>query len=383
MVGKMRKIAILTLYYENFNYGGVLQAYALQKVIENMGFDTKQISYAMESGIEGWNSVKWKMRKKIARIYHYIRYGTWMEKFEQRREKISIFSHKIPHTKVVTVSDIGNLSNDFDCFVCGSDQIWNPIGWQPTFFLDFLLEGKPHFSYAASVARDRLTKQQLEYMRKYLIKFDAISVREDNTTDILNENYKDLNVYTMPDPVILLSRKQWEAIVKTFPIKEKYIFAYFLGNDTTNREKAIRYAERHKLKIIFVSYINKDDYIWETNNKDSLAHVMGIEDFVSGIANAELVLTDSFHGAVFSSIFNIPFYVMSRFKKNDQLSMNSRLVTLLTDLGIPNRNCDDIEKNENYKWKKEEIDSINYNLSRLRNKGIDFLQSTFNKLHLT
>lgn len=378
----MRKIAILTLYYKNFNYGGILQSYALQKVIENMGFDAKQISYVMESNIEGWNSVKWKMRKKIARIYHYIRYGNWMKKFEQRREKISNFSRKIPHTAVVTVSDIGNLSNDFDCFVCGSDQIWNPIGWQPTFFWDFLPEDKPRFSYAASVARDKLTKQQLEFMRKYLIKFNVISVRENNTTEMLNKNYKDLNVYTMPDPVILLSRKQWEAVVKTFPIKEKYILAYFLGNDITNRDKAIRYAGRHKLKIIFVSYINKNDYIWEKNNKDSLAPVMGIEDFVSGIANAELVLTDSFHGAVFSSIFNIPFYVMSRFKKNDQLSMNSRLETLLNDLGIPNRNCDDIEKHENYKWKKEEIDSINCNLSRLRSKGISFLESTFTKLHL-
>lgn len=373
----MNKIAILTLYYNNFNYGGVLQAYALQKKIEELGFSAKQISYRIETGITDWKPINWEIRKCLSKVYYYIKFKNWMKQFENRRKKIISFAEKIPHTEIVKASNINKLSKEYDCFICGSDQIWNPIGWQSVFFFDFLPKNKPRFSYAASVARDSLSEQQLEYMRKYLSKFSTISVRESNTADILNNRYSDLNVCVMPDPVILLTKEQWKAIMVKPLIDEKYILAYFLGHDEMNREKAIQYAESHKLKIFFVSHIDKKDYIWEKKHRKSLAPIMGIEEFISSIANAEMVLTDSFHGAVFSSIFNIPFYVMSRFKKDDQLSMNSRVISLLKELGIPERNCDDIGKVYDYKWKEEEVKNINFNLERLRKKGIDFLQSTF------
>lgn len=366
-------IAILTLYYHNYNYGGLLQAYALQKAITKLGYQAKQISYLLESGYDGWNSIKASMKKPMAHLYHRAKYGKWFDQYMVRQKKFEAFAETIPHTEVVTAQTISKLNDQYDCFICGSDQIWNPIGWQPTLFFDFLSDDKKRISYAASIARDNLTEEEYAFMKPYLDKFSAISVREKKSADMLNRKFQKLNVQVVPDPVFLLEKDEWANLIfKSKENDESYIFAYFLGENEENRQKAIQYATNQKLKIRFASYLDYAQSEWDKKHSELLVPPMGVEEFLQNIANAELVLTDSFHAAAFSSILKTPFYALPRFKVNDKTSMNSRILNLVQELEIPERYTDKLDTK--YEWREGELKNIEYNLQRMKKCGLKYLQ---------
>lgn len=374
----MNKIAILTLYYKNYNYGGLLQAYALQKAVDHCGFQSKQISYILDSGYQNWNPIKYTVKKPLINLIRYVKYGKWQYTFEKRNKKLSDFADCIPHTKAVSAKKISKLSAEFDGFICGSDQIWNPIGWQPTFFLNFLPKSKKKVAYAASIARDFLTEDELKFMKQYLVGYSAISVREHNTADILNHYFSDFKIETMPDPVFLLDRSDWNNIKGLNMCEQPYIFAYFLGSGLDNREKAIQYAKESGLRLYIASHLDVESYCWEISHENKYMITPGIQEFLSAISNADLVLTDSFHAAAFSSIFRTPFYALPRFQVSDSNSMNSRLINLVNDLGIQDRYKECITAGEGYCWNQEELFNLENNLKRLREKGMRFLSNALN-----
>jgi len=355
-----------------------LQAYALQKAIEKMDCEAEQISYVLESGYDGWNPIKASIKKPVAYLYHWVKYGKWFYPYTVRRKKFEAFAETIPHTEVVTAQTISELGDQSDCFVCGSDQIWNPIGWQPTLFFDFLPDDKKRISYASSIARDELTEEEYAFMEPYLDKFSAISVREKNTADMLNRRFPKLKVQAVPDPVFLLENDEWEKLISRNKEKvEPYIFAYFLGTNEENQQKAIQYAEDKKLKIRFASYMDYAQAGWDKKHPELLAAPMGVDEFLQNIANAELVLTDSFHAAAFSSILQTPFYALPRFKAQDKTSMNSRILNLVQELEIPERYTDEL--NTQYTWCEDELKSIENNLQRMKNRGLNYLQQALYK----
>lgn len=366
--------AILTLYYNNYNYGGLLQAYALQKAVSRLGHSAVQISYDHPTGYTDFNQLKRFVKRPFKYPYHLLKYGSWYEDYSKRIKLLERFTNIISYTNVVTASNIGALNKKFDAFICGSDQIWNPIGWQPTFFLDFVPNDKIKISYAASIARDNLTKEQLEYIRKFTTDFAAISVREKSSADILNNAYPELNVQYMPDPVFLLEESEWIKLIKSEKSVEPFIFAYFLGDDNSNRDKALTFARNTGLKIIFASHLSFLHYQWEKNHVDIISPPLGVEDFLNHIANATLVLTDSFHAVAFSAIYRTPFYTLPRFKQNDKNSMNSRIIDLVNELDIPSRFTERIS--DEFEWKENEVDNIEYNIDRLRKRGINFLDKS-------
>lgn len=371
----IKTTAILTLYYHNYNYGGLLQAYALQKAITDLGYQAEQISYKLESGYAGWNPIKASIKKPVAYLYHRAKYGKWFDQYTVRRKKFEAFAETIPHTEVVTTQTISELSNQFDCFVCGSDQIWNPIGWQPTLLFDFLSNDKKRISYAASIARDELTEEEYAFMKPYLDRFSAISVREKKSADMLNRKFPRLNVQAVPDPVFLLTEEEWRTLIpKVNEKKVPYIFAYFLGENEENRQKAIQYAEDRKLKIRFASYLDYTQSGWDKKHPELLASPMGVEEFLQSIANAELVLTDSFHAAAFSSILKTPFYALPRFKAQDGNSMNSRILNLVQELEILGRYTETLPVE--YKWQEYELKHIDENLSRMQKNGMQYLKES-------
>lgn len=367
----MSKVGILTLYYKNYNYGGLLQAYALQHSIQN----SQQISYILESGYDGWRPIKEVIKKPIRKVYYKIKFGhKWAENVWQRKQMFDSFSEKIPHTKVVTAESICSLSDDFEVFVCGSDQIWNPVGWQPQFFLSFLPENKKRVSYAASIARESLSTEEIKFVERYIDKFFAISVRENQAEKILCNAFPEKKIQTVCDPVFLLEMSEWKDLSKKSKIKieEKFIFAYFLGNNKEFRYKALEYAKKLGIKIIFVGYMNKDDFQWEKENLQYIAPPMGPIEFLWAIDNAELVLTDSFHAAAFSCILEKPFYVLPRFKKGEKGSMNSRLEHLVSMYGIEERFTNNLESLE-FAYDNRELISIREKIKEQRRIGLSFL----------
>lgn len=371
----MNKIAILTLYYHNYNYGGLLQAYALQKVLSELGYQAEQISYRLESGYSGWNPVKSGVKKPVAYLYHYLKYGKWFNRYAIRRRKINNFADKIPHTEIVTAKTIKKLSDKFDCFICGSDQIWNPIGWQSTLFLDFLPNNKKRISYAASIARDSLSEQEYGYIKPRLDKFAEISVREQSSADMLNERFPTLKVQTVPDPVFLLDEVSWRNLIPVAKeCKKPYIFAYFLGENKENCENAIQYARENKIEIKFAPYLDYAQAAWDRTHYEFLTMPLGIDEFLRSIAEAELVLTDSFHAVAFSCILKTPFFAVPRFKARDANSMNSRILNLVQELEIPERYTENFKIE--YQWSNEETARLKRNLKSLRERGLKFLEGS-------
>lgn len=350
----------------------------MQKALEKLDCEAEQIRYVLESGYDGWNPIKSSIKKPVAYLYHRTKYGKWFDQYTVRRNKLEAFAETIPHTQVVTAQNISKLSYQFDCFVSGSDQIWNPIGWQPTLFLDFLSDDTKRISYAASIARDELTEEEYAFMKTYLEKFSAISVREKISADMLNRKFPDLDVQAVPDPVFLLEKHEWENLISIGKeTKEPYIFAYFLGVNEENRKKSIQFATDKKLKIRFVSFMDYAQFEWEKEHSEMLASPMGVEEFLQNIANAELVLTDSFHAAAFSSILKTPFYALPRFKAQDKTSMNSRILNLVRELDISDRYTEEL--NTQYTWCGDELKSIENNLQQMKKRGMNYLQRSLYK----
>lgn len=330
--------------------------------------------YVLESGYGEWNPIKSKIKKPIAYLYHKAKYGKWFDYYMEQIKKFESFAEKVPHTEVVTAKSISKLNDQFDFFVCGSDQIWNPIGWQPTLFFDFLPDDKKRISYAASIARDKLTEEEYAFMQPYLDKFSGISMREKNAAEMLNQKFPDLNVQAVPDPVFLLGLDEWVNLIpQNAEEEESYIFAYFLGENEENRQKAIQYAKDRKMKIRFASYMNYAHSKWDKEHPELLTPPTGVEDFLKNIANAELVLTDSFHAVAFSCILETPFYVLPRFKAQDGNSMNSRIVNIVQELKIEDRYTENI--GEDYHLSDTEQKNLKKNLKKLQEQGMQFLSN--------
>lgn len=373
-----KNVAILTLYYNSKNYGGILQAYALQKKLSELCYNAKQISYVMETGYK--NPTRFRLiLRPLKKIYNKICFKKWNSLRIPYEQKIYDFAYKIPHTKVVTAKTIATLTEEYKIFICGSDQIWNPVGWQPTFFLDFLPKDCYKISYAASVARDYLTEDELQYAYNYIKNFSAVSVREERTAEIFKDFNPQIDIQVMPDPTLLLTIDDWDKETIAPFVEQPYVFGYFLGNDIAHREQAIKFAKNNGLKLVLIPYMRKDMFKWDLDHKEFMKEGIGIREFLTLIKYANIILTDSFHGTVFSIIFRKAFLVINRFSDNDVNSMNSRIETLLLQMKLMQRYVKKIPEKCDFELSEEEIISIESNLCRLRESGTQFLVNNLKK----
>ena len=375
----MKRIAILTLYYKNSNYGGVLQAYALQKFLQNQGYDSKQISYDLESGYEGYFLKK--LIKNFKTLIKILIRQEWYTRHKSYEKKIYKFAEMIPHTRKLKANNISKISNDFDAFIVGSDQVWNPIGWQKVLFFSFLPKDKFCMSYAASIARDSLSKEEISFIKDNIDHFSYISIREKDMINTLSKWIPNKTFDVMPDPTFLLDSSQWRKLINNRLITSKYIFAYFLGTEKKHRQDAILYAIKHGLKIVFIPYMNKQMYEWDKKHMEYMMENVGVNEFLSLIFFAECVITDSFHGVVFSLKYNKPFYVLPRFTNNDKNSMNSRISMIVEEFGMGDRFINSLNFDESYELTMSEEKRIETNMERLRKKGKDYLEKALGCLN--
>ena len=366
----MKRIGIISLYYDNINYGGLLQAYALRKTIENLGYECKQISYDIRNGKSIFIS---DMGSKIRNFIKYLVYFNWYKNFYVDIKLLKKFELSIPHTDVVTTKTISKLNKDFDAFVCGSDQIWNPLfGWDKNYFLSFSDLGKKKIAYAASMAQSHLTATEAAYALKMMEGFNSLSLREIESITALKKYDATFDAEVMPDPTFLLSADEWDMITNPPRLTEPYIFAYFLGNGNKRREEAIQYARFCNKRIIFISSLLPENKEWEQKYRNYILPKVSVNDFLSLVKYADMVITDSFHGSVFSSIFGIPFVTYSRSFVDGSESMNSRITTFMSALGL-DRCIEKMESDKNYDFTSIELKSIMHALKKQKAKGIKFL----------
>lgn len=344
----MLKIGIITHYLNSTNYGGNLQAYALCTYLKNHGYDAQQISYDRSFDNSPPKSIvkriKWflrKTQKKVKRIPAEIKTVAIRKKLKQRENTVLCFNRSIPHTKVYTSKTIASCVDDFDVFITGSDQVWNPLAVCDAYLLNFVNPNKAFkMSYAASVSANELSPQIIERYKNNLNSYHAISVRENQAIKLL-QSHIDPKMDWVLDPTLLISQEEWKNITTKRKNNISYMFCYFLGDSLKQRKIAEEYAKNHNLKIYALPYLNGLFRKCDKSFGDERLFDVSPENFIELIANSECVFTDSFHAVVFSVIFKKQFFVFDRVIKQ---SLGSRIkdLTDLFDLGY--RFCNTPEK---------------------------------------
>ncbi len=334
------KIGILTLYYNNKNYGGLLQAYALQYFLMNKGYECEQICWDFEDAllqhgefadIRNTEELKTNKHSLLYKAERKILRKLMLKKRTMREGTYKTFEQEIPHSKRrYTVNNYFQIAHEYDVVVVGSDQIWNMAWYCPEHFLDFAGNTKK-ISYAASMPNCKLNDLQKKVIANHLRDFSAISVREKNTQQFLEE-VTQKEILWMPDPTLLLTCDEWKDVenVRSEDTKNPYIFCYFLGGGISKRNKAIRMAKQTGKRIVTLPHLTdirpEDAFFGDIKLYDASPR-----EFIGLISGADLVMTDSFHATVFSIIFQRSFVVFSR-EENDK--GNSRIETLLAEFGL-------------------------------------------------
>lgn len=329
-------IGILTLLYKNYNYGGVLQAYALAKKLEQEGHDVEQILYKTESELKPSNvhSFKDVLNSIIDTAINVSFIGKARKVRFQKFDRF--ISEYIPCSDPVKKNQLNEYVKRFDCIITGSDQVWNPNWLDTSYLLDFIDNNKvTKISYAASIGVNDIPDNLKGLYQKCLSDFSYISVREERLHDIL-KNLLHHDIKCVLDPTMLLDLADWEEIITRNVCKEDYVFCYFLGNVSKQLRKEIKqFARNRKCKVVSMPYLTgKRSANWRLGDINMLS--VSPQEFLGLIYDAKFVITDSFHAGVFSSLFAKPFAVVDR-KQHNQPNSSSRLMTLLKLTGQENR----------------------------------------------
>lgn len=314
-----------------FNYGNVLQNYALQQVLLRYADKVDTIWTQPETFLpETWWKWTWKMYIKW--LIDWRNFRTEITNGRVSREmarqiKIRDFSDRYISYHRTSLAELSNQIKQYDYCVVGSDQVWNPgLGNYHQFFLGFAPEEK-RLSYAASISTMEIPAEEHDFFVQGLKGMKTLSVREQAGADLI-EQLTGRKAEVHVDPTLLLTADEWRSVSRrpTWYHGGEYLLTYFLG-----RRPAQIDAIAKELGLEVVNLLDEDVYEH---------YVTGVDEFLWAIDHASLVYTDSFHGSVFSILFQTPFVVCDRYgtgKGDVSEKMGSRLDTLLGYFGFQQR----------------------------------------------
>lgn len=359
----MKKVGILT-YHTGFNYGASLQAYALQRTIINMNVDCEIIHFETENFLAS----REMFSRKPRRVKELIKMATrvpYRRSLIERQRMFDSFTENclIKSPLYRTENEVEEHATDYDCIICGSDQIWN-LGTPDApdanyvFFLNFPKKQK-RVSYAASFGKWVYTPHNEEDVLPWLREFDAISVRESSGQEYLTSRGIDSTLAL--DPTLLLDANQYNAICAERQINDKYVlmFSWNCNNDVI--EAAKRVSQKLGYPLYHITPPPRALFSGINRKLDA-----GPREFLSLIKNAEFVVTNSFHGTAFSTTFEKPYISIVSGKADP------RMASLLKQLGLSDHLVcvDDID-----------IDRImNTDFESVRNKKVELRKSSFDFL---
>ena len=347
-----------------------MQAYALQKVLRDMGHDVttlrfKPLLYRAPSTLNLYWQTFRRFLSRLRGNKNIIRCNPTTESayyFEVCRELERFIDTNIHYLRVDTPVDRKKLP-EFDLFLVGSDQVWRPVysPFLPNFYLDFLGDSDAkRVAYAASFGVDvwETDEDTTQIIKPLAQRFDAISVRVDSGIRLCKD-YLGVDASVMPDPTLLLKKDNYLDLVNTqhLPPQEKpYIATYILDPCDDISRLTEQFSNENNLPLIKIGQFN-----W-TTGADS------VESWLNGIANAQYVITDSFHGTVFSLIFQKNFITFNNTNRG-----SSRFNSILTAFSLNDRLI------EPHTVETMVIDPIDYSrvspvLATLREKGLAYLK---------
>lgn len=339
---KSKTVGIVTVYHKNYNFGGLLQAYALPVALKKyFDLEAEQIDY-VDSYISDSDQNREEKLSLVMWIYQFVyRIGILFfaklneKRLFQRKKAFESFIQEIPHSKKeYYYTSISECSDQYDLFICGGDQIWNETGIQggiETYTLQFVPEERKKIAYAPSMAILEASDSFRDLMKRGMKKLDAISVREKRSLPIL-QSFTEKTINIVVDPVLLLEKKDWDQAIRYREIPKKYAVCYLLGDNENQRRAVKQVAGKLQLSIvsfphIFSNVVRKCDLFFG----DIRDFTSGPREFLGLIKNADFVITDSFHACVFSMIFETPFAVFERHREGEKGNMNSRIYDFLEE----------------------------------------------------
>lgn len=347
------RIGILTFNYCH-NYGAMLQAYALWKILTKMGGEVYFVNYQLPHLVKRYYLFPpYKYKEKSLRIKISFTITTLLNLRRRLRKIRSFKSFEKTNFPLISINDIRFL----DLIIVGSDQVWNPKitgGYDKVYYGEFAKEGVKHISYAASTPEQNITNN----IRHLLDNFSAIGVREVPTFNKLKEmGYKP---YLNIDPTLLLLASDYTLIENKYKNEpNNYVMVYDVSGNNMSYHIAEQIANTKRLKILR-----------STSSKDGISSISyndaGPQEFLSIIDNSQYTIVSSFHGTAFSIIFHKKFIYIPFNSEKDQRSL-----TLLHSLGLE---CCIYKNGYNF----DTIETINWNavdekLNILRKSSIDYL----------
>lgn len=371
-----KKIVILTLPLST-NFGGNLQAFALQRVLVNLGFEVETLNYRQKINSDTWKLVS-TLKQKILfnkKIYHF---------FRNELQIIGANHEKFIKENLVYSPELNTLDNlkkyidekEFNIVIVGSDQVWRlPYSQRIySYFLDFINDPKiKKISYAASFGVDywEFDDEKTQHLKDFIKQFSAISVREDTAIKLCNEKLDVENVEEVLDPTLLLKAEDYKDLYKyEKSISKGKIFSYILDK-TPEKEKILNEIsiKLNKQVVSIQPNKTKKESLF-IKDLDSYVYPK-IEIWVKGIAEAEFVITDSFHGTVFAILHNKPFISIINKERGA-----ARFYSLLSKLNLTDRVISDYESLKLNSMSDIDYQNVNALLEKYRLNSYNFLLSS-------
>lgn len=299
------KIGIITMH-KVLNYGSALQSYALQYAVFSLNYECEIIDYSFNN----------RQRLKCSiwmQIFNFLKNALLGFPLEKKRKKFQSFyeeNYRLSNIEYNSIT-IKEHPPQYDIYMVGSDQVWNPIhiNGDDVFLLSFVDAAKPKVSFASSFATTVLPEKQIGMYKKYLNRFDFISVRETQGKEIITQLIN-RDAFVACDPTLLLPVDIWDKISdqSTLKLPSQYILVYELNYMFDPYPEIVHIINevQKRLAIPVVFLDGRKEYAFFRNSR--LIKSSGPSDFIKLIKNASFVITTSFHGTIFSTLYDKPLY---------------------------------------------------------------------------
>ena len=325
--------------FSSQNYGTVLQAFALSKVLSNLGAESEYI---------GWRHCEPSMKHRVRFL---IKHPTYFFLYKKNKEnnkddlhysflsedeyqgtiiknKEFVKNYTPVNSRLYTYDELASIESLYDKIIVGSDQTWSPdhlYQFSP-YYLPFIKNRKKKFAYACSMGRTTLPTQFVAYLKERLKSFESLSCREKENAEILSK-LLGKKVYHVVDPTLLLCNEDWNNYM--LPVENmppKYIVCYILGEKKSVSDYAEFLGKRKNLPVYYI--LTRPSH---AHHKNVLKGI-GVQEFLWLINNCQYLVTDSFHGTIFAMNLGKEMISFDKFEGN--MYDNGRIENVLTHYGI-------------------------------------------------
>ena len=327
----MMKIGIITIHKSEVNYGACLQSFALWKYISGLGYNCEIINLLRpcHSGYRvspSFHEQKKPILQNIKdRLSFFLQRNRTTNCLEEKKVKFEAFNRLPKYSReFCSVEDLYSAKLDYDTYITGSDQVWNPRMpfINDPYFLTFTPNKARRIAYASSFGIDYIPEDYINNYSLWLSKYSFLSTREESGAKIV-EKLTGKKPLVVLDPVFLLSADDWKKFMNSVEaiVPGKYVFAYMLKYDETVIEYA---SSQAKAKGLNLYYVLSEDRIYDQKNSKQLSSI-GPAEWLWLMDNANSIVTNSFHGSAFGIIFNKTTQILLK----NGVATNNRITDLI------------------------------------------------------